>query len=81
MDWKKGGTLRAPRELRIHRDVNPLQAVHVTPHIVTNSFQERGLPIWEIFCFPAHSGMGTPRMVMGLVFLPSPESRVRRRVT
>jgi hypothetical protein len=23
--------------------------VYVTPHMVTNSFQEQGLPIWEIF--------------------------------
>jgi hypothetical protein len=23
--------------------------IFVTPHMVTNSFQERGLPIWEIF--------------------------------
>jgi hypothetical protein len=24
--------------------------VSVTPHMVTNSFQERGLPIWEFLC-------------------------------
>jgi hypothetical protein len=30
------------------------------------SLQERGLPIWEIFHFPARSGTGTPRMVMGI---------------
>ncbi len=40
--------------------------VSVTPHMVTNSFQERGLPIWEIFCPPAHSGTRTPHMVMGI---------------
>jgi hypothetical protein len=40
--------------------------MYVTPHMVTNFFQERGLPIWEIFCPPARSGTGTPRMVMGI---------------
>jgi hypothetical protein len=39
---------------------------YVTPHMVTNSFQEWGLPIWEIFCPPARSGTGTPCMVMGI---------------
>ncbi len=34
--------------------------------MVTNSFQEQGLPIWEIFCLPARSGMGIPCMVMGI---------------
>jgi hypothetical protein len=28
--------------------------------MVTNSFQEWGLPIWEIFCLLAHSGTGSP---------------------
>jgi hypothetical protein len=41
-------------------------SIHVTPHMVTNSFQEWGLPIWENFIPPARSGMGTPRMVMGI---------------
>jgi hypothetical protein len=40
--------------------------VYVTPHMVTNSFQERGLPIWEFFCLLARSGTETPRMVMGI---------------
>ncbi len=40
--------------------------VDVTPHMVTNSFQERELPIWEIFHPLARSGTGTPRMVMGI---------------
>jgi hypothetical protein len=40
--------------------------MYVTPHMVTNSFQERGLPIWKFFCPPARSGTGTPRMVMGI---------------
>ncbi len=44
--------------------VNP--GAYVTPHMVTNSLQERGLPIWEIFCPPSRSSMGTPRMVMGI---------------
>ncbi len=34
--------------------------------MVTNSFQEWGLPIWDFFCPPARSGTGTPRMVMGI---------------
>ncbi len=41
-------------------------STYVTPHMVTNSFQEWGLPIWEFFCLHARSGIGTPRMVMGI---------------
>ncbi len=35
---------------------------YVTPHMVTNSFQERAVPIWEIFVFPN----GDPHMVTGI---------------
>ncbi len=42
------------------------KGVYVTPHMVANSFQERGLPIWDFFCLRARSGTGTPRMVMGI---------------
>ncbi len=75
--------LMAADALAAYPNHNKRFDVYVTPHMVTNSFQERGLPIWEIFCPPARSGTGTPRMVMGivLVFSPSPESRVRRCAT
>jgi hypothetical protein len=33
-----------------------------SPYMVTNSFQEWAVPIWEIFVFPN----GDPRMVMGI---------------
>jgi hypothetical protein len=36
--------------------------MYVTPHMVTNSFQEWAVPIWEIFVFPN----GDPRMVTGI---------------
>jgi hypothetical protein len=55
--WKE---LAKQNGLPIDDDMN------VTSHMVTNSFQERGLPIWEFFCPPAHSGTGTPPMVMGI---------------
>jgi hypothetical protein len=42
------------------------QDMYVTLHMVTNSFQEQGLPIWEISHLHACSGTGTPRMVMGI---------------
>jgi hypothetical protein len=45
---------------------NTISSICVTPHVVTNSFQEWGLPMWEFFCLLARSGMGTPRMVMGI---------------
>jgi hypothetical protein len=36
--------------------------VYVTPHMVTNFFQEWAVPIWEIFVFP----IGDPHMVTGI---------------
>ncbi len=39
-------------KIQIHKYVNP--------HMVTNSFLKRGLPIWEFFRFPARSDMGIP---------------------
>jgi hypothetical protein len=34
-----------PNRVCAHFGIN----IYVTPHMVTNSFQEQGLPIWEIF--------------------------------
>ncbi len=36
--------------------------VSVTPHMVTNSFQEQAVPIWEIFVFP-NGILGGPCLV------------------
>jgi hypothetical protein len=38
------------------------KGMYVTPHMVTNSFQERAVPIWDDFVFPN----GDPHMVMGI---------------
>ncbi len=37
-------------------------STYVTPHMVTNSFQEQAVPIWELFVFPN----GDPHMVTGI---------------
>jgi hypothetical protein len=49
--------------------------------MVTNSFQERELPIWEFFVSLPIPARGLPLWLWGLVFLPSPESQVHRRAT
>jgi hypothetical protein len=38
------------------------EQIYVTPHMVTNFFQERAVPIWKIFVFPN----GDPHMVTGI---------------
>jgi hypothetical protein len=57
------------------------EVIHVTPHMVTNYFQERGLPIWDFFVPRPVPALGLPVWLRGLVFLPSSESWVRRRAT
>ncbi len=65
--FNKMSLLMAADALAAYPDHNKRFDVYVTPHMVTNSFQEWGLPIWEFFCPPARSGTGTPpRMVMGI---------------
>ncbi len=46
--------------LRATTHNHPTWSIHVTPHMVTNSFQERGLPIWEFFCLHAVPARGLP---------------------
>ncbi len=73
--------LMAANALAAYPDHNKQFDIYVSPHMVTNSFQERGLPIWDFFVSMPVLAQGLPVWLWGLVFLPSPESRVRRHAT
>jgi hypothetical protein len=60
--FDKTHLLMAANALAAYPDHNKRFNVYVTPHMITNSFQERAVPIWEIFVFPN----GDPHMVTGI---------------